>query len=308
MVKIYDKLAKSFGIEVNLLPESTKVLIDTYNFATKEVTGIERDALIVRIIDKIRMDKQKIASPERLKAWEEGWAENLNLYIESNGDQTSLVPKFIRAGEPIRWFGRYHISEDANFELNYISVLRSYLIETYFSKVQSIYEFGAGTGFNLLHFAKLKPELNLVGTDFVSSSVQLMKEVGKQESINLSAQLFDMLDPSRNKLKIESGSGVLTFGSLEQLGSNLSPILKYFHDQRPDVCVHIEPMIELYDATSIEDYLATWFQGQRGYSSGLLGAISDLEKQGKASILMQQRLNFGSMMMEGYNLLVWKPV
>lgn len=308
MTNIYDKFVQSFGIEVNQLPESTKVLIDTYNFATNEVIGIERDALIVRIVDKIRLDKQKIASPERLKAWEEGWAENLNLYIASNGDQTSLVPKFIRAGEPIRWFGRYHISEDANFELNYISVLRSYLIETYFSKVQSIYEFGAGTGFNLLHFAKLKPELKLVGTDFVSSSVQLMKEVGKQESINLSAQLFDMLDPSRNKLKIEPGSGILTFGSLEQLGSNLTPILKYFHDQRPDVCVHIEPMIELYDATSIEDYLATWFQGQRGYSSGLLGAISDLEKQGKASILMQQRLNFGSMMMEGYNLLVWKPV
>ena len=308
MENIYDKFAQSFGIDVNTLPDSTKGLIDRYNFSTKEIIGRERDALMIRIIDKIRNDKQKIASPERLKAWEDGWAENLELYLASDGDQNCLVPKFIRPGEPIRWFGKYHFSQDANFELNYISVLRSYLIETYYSKVNSIYEFGAGTGFNLLHFGKLKPKLNLIGTDFVSSSVQLMKEVGKQESIKLSAYLFDMLEPNHNDLKIEPGSGLLTFGALEQLGSNLSPIIKYFYDQKPDVCVHIEPMIELYDVTSVEDYLASWFQGQRGYSSGLLGAISDLEKQGKANILSKQRLNFGSMMMEGYNLLVWKPV
>jgi len=133
MNHIYDKFAKSFGIEINNLPQSTKDLIDAYNFSTHEITGIERDALIIRIIEKIRLDKQKIASPERLKAWEEGWAENLDLYVSSNGDQTCLVPRFIRAGEPIRWFGKYHISEDVNFELNYISVLRSFLIESYFS-------------------------------------------------------------------------------------------------------------------------------------------------------------------------------
>jgi hypothetical protein len=308
MKNIQDKFANSFGIDVKELPDSTKVVIDTYNFSTEEITGTERDALIIRIIDKIRRDKQKIASPERLKAWEDGWAENLQLYLASNGDQNSLIPRFIRAGEPIRWFGRYHISKDVKFELNYISVLRSYLIESYFSKVQSIYEFGAGTGFNLLHFGKIKPELNLIGTDFVDSSVRLMRAVSNQESIKLSAHLFDMLEPNRSELKIGPGAGIFTFGSLEQLGSNLSPILKYFYDQKPDVCVHIEPMIELYDTTLIEDYLASWFQAQRGYSSGLLGAIGELEKQGKARVMMKQRLNFGSMMMEGYNLLVWKPV
>lgn len=303
----YDKFAVSFGIEKNMLAVSTKKIIDAYDFSLQEITGSDRDSLIIRIIEKIKADKQKIASFERSQVWETGWAENLGLYLESKGNPKALVPKFIRSGEPIRWLGKYCKTEDENFELNYVSVLRSYLLETYFSTVQSIYEFGAGTGFNLLHFGKLKPELKLFGTDFVKSSVQLMHEVSKKESINLNSSLFDMINPGKSRLEIAPNSGILTFGSLEQLGSNLLPIIDYFHGQKPEICVHIEPMIELYNPLILEDYLAAWFQGQRGYSSGLIRCIEDFEQSGKAKVVIKQRLNFGSLMMEGYNLLVWKP-
>jgi hypothetical protein len=186
----YKNFALSFGIDAHVLPEPTKKIIDSHDFSLVEITGNDRDDLIIRILEKIKKDKQKIASLERTSAWEKGWAENLDLYLNSNGSPNALVPKFIRSGEPIRWFSKYYKTKDSNFELNYISVLRSYILEVYFSKVQSIYEFGAGTGFNLLHFGKLRPELKLFGTDFVSSSVRLMHEVGRKESINLNSKLF----------------------------------------------------------------------------------------------------------------------
>jgi hypothetical protein len=84
-------------------------------------------------------------------------------------------------------------------------------------------------------------------------------------------------------------------------------MIQYLIDENPSVCVHIEPMIEMYDVSNLPDYLASWFQSKRGYSSGLISLLEDLSLQGKLEILEVQRLNFGSLMMEGYNLIAWRP-
>ena len=56
----------------------------------------------------------------------------------------------------------------------------------------------------------------------------------------------------------------------------------------------------------IENYLASLFQGQRGYSAGLVSKLEGMEKDGRIELLECRRLGFGSLMMEGYNLCVWK--
>jgi hypothetical protein len=299
--------ASSFGIDPSEINRDTEQIINQLNFEIVKIVDDERDDLILRIIEKIRFDEQVIAAPERKNVWERGWAENLAEYIESRGNLETLVPKFIRKGEIIRWFGDYYRTLDENFELNYISVLRSFLFSKYFGKIDSLYEFGAGTGFNLVHAGSIRPEIKLVGTDFVQSPVDLMNRVGNDLKINLSAQVFDMLEPKKSNLQLDLNSGVLTFGSLEQLGSKLSNMIQYLINENPSVCVHIEPMIEMYDVSNLPDYLASWFQSKRGYSSGLISLLEDLSLQGKLEILEVQRLNFGSLMMEGYNLIAWRP-
>ena len=300
--------ADSFGIEVKDLPVETVDLINRYNFDLVEISTEERNNLLILIIEKIKNDKQVIAGPDRKLAWQKGWTENLDLYKNSRGIETTLIPKFVRSGQEIRWKGHYYKTADPNFELNYIDVLRSFVYQTYFTELDSLYEFGAGTGFNLLHFSKLNENLNLIGTDFVESAVELMREVGKDFNLKLESHVFDMLNPASSELRIKKNSGVVTFGSLEQLGSVISPIIEYFVNEKPNICVHIEPMIELYNPQSLEDYLAIWFQGKRGYTSGLISEITKLESEGKAKIIKLQRLNFGSLMMEGFNMLVWKPI
>ena len=186
--------------------------------------------------------------------------------------------------------------------------MRSFLFNKYCKEIDYLYEFGAGTGFNLVHASSFRPELKLIGTDFVKSPVDLMNLVGRDLNIRLTAQVFDMLNPKSNSLKLESNSGVLTFGSLEQLGSELKEMIEYLLKQKPEVCIHIEPMVEMYETKNLPDYLASWFQSKRGYSSGLIGLLNRLSLEKRVEILDVKRLNFGSLMMEGYNLVAWRPI
>ena len=115
-----------------------------------------------------------------------------------------------------------------------------------------------------------------------------------------------MLEPREN-YEIGPSAAIYTFGSLEQLASKLDPILDFFVKKRPLVCLHCEPAIEYYEDDSIVDVLGRQFQGQRGYSSGLITKLKNLENEGKIEILKMKRLFFGSFFMEGYNLFVWRP-
>ena len=181
-------------------------------------------------------------------------------------------------------------------------------MEKYFSNVENIYEFGCGTGFNLLRASEVFPEKNLYGSDFVQSSVDLVNEISKSKDLNLEGYLFDMLNPDYN-YKILPNSGIFTFGALEQLASDLDPMLQYILKSKPSICLHTEPAVELYDTENcLEDYLAAKFQNQRGYSSGLINKLNKLSEDKKIELIQIKRLNFGSLFMEGYNLIVWRPI
>jgi hypothetical protein len=302
-----EDFAKSFGEIESELDDSVKTLIKESDLSLFSVTDHDRDILLIEIIDRIRTDKQVIAAQDRTAVWERGWAENLQLFRQDSTSEAALVPRFVRPGRPIRWFKRYYNSNSSNFELVYINILRQFVITKYFSGVEYLYEFGAGTGFNLLHANKVHPQLNLIGTDFVQPAVDLMNEIGIERKIPLKASLFNMLMPDLEDLVLEPNSAVWTFGSVEQLGGKVEPIVKYIISNKAKICVHIEPIVEFYEEGSLEDYLARWFQSKRGYSEGLVNLLSDYQRAGKIEILKSQRLNFGSLMMEGYNLLVWRP-
>lgn len=299
--------ANSFGINENSLPVKTREEISKHDFRTEEVVGIEKDELILNIIKKIQNDTQIIASTDRKRVWEVGWAENLSRFDETNGNLDSIIPKFIRGNNIIRWFGKYCRTPNSNFELDFTQVLRTFIFEEYLSDISSIYEFGAGTGVNLFHFAQLNKDLNLFGTDFVQPSVDLINRLAEKYGLNIKSSLFDMLNPPNDYELIAPNSAFVTFGSLEQLGGRIEPFIDYVIKVKPKIVINIEPMVEMYNQDSLEDFLASWFQNKRGYTSGFVKKLSTLEKESKISILKLKRLNFGSLMLEGFNLAVWKP-
>jgi len=280
-------------------------LIKKHDFQLSKIEGNERDQLILSVVDRIFKDKQIVGASDRTDTWYNGWAENLEAFRLQPNSEEALLPKFVRSKKPIRWQQEYWMPENEQFEKSYIDVLRAYVFTEFMEDCDTIYEFGAGTGHNLVAASSIFPMKKMFGTDFVQSAVDLIREVGEAKGIDLKSEIFNMLEPNQN-LKLENGSGVLTFGALEQLAGKLDNVFDYFLSQSAGIYVHIEPAIEFYDETVLEDYLASMFQGRRGYSAGLIAKLEGLEKQGSIELLECRRLGFGSLMMEGYNLFVWK--
>jgi len=300
-----NKFAESFGINSNIFSENLKLKIKSLNFNYEVIEGDEYHNLVLEILKTIDLDRQIIGADERTETWSKGWKENLDEFIQSGYDEKKLKPKFIRDRNIVRFNQQYIRTEDNNFELNFIEIYRHFFIENYFNSVDHIYEFGCGTGFNLLAASSIFSDKALHGSDFVQSSVDLVNEIAKAKNINLNGNLFDMLKPDYS-YKIEDNSGIFTFGALEQLASKVDDILEYFITMKPKICIHTEPAMELYDDEVLNDYLAKKFQNKRGYTSGLLGKLKALENEGRIDIIAVKRLNFGSLFMEGYNQIIWK--
>jgi len=309
-MKIYNLTVKdfvrSFGTNVDDISDNCKELIAKTDFKYRIIEGKERDKIILNVLKKIESDTQKIGAPERENVWEKGWSENLEEFIKSNGNLTKLVPKFIRPNQVIRLNQKYIMPSNPNFELEYFSVFRLWIFKKYLKKFDHIYEFGCGTGFNLIVLAQLYPKKKLYGLDFVPSSRDLVNKISEIYGWNMSGHLFDMTSPDE-KFKIKNNSAVFTFGSIEQLAGKFEAFLQFLLKSKPRLCIHMEPTIELYDKDNLTDYLAVEFHKKRGYTENFLTRLRELEEQDKIEILKVKRLFFGSLYMEGFSYIIWRP-
>jgi len=145
-------------------------------------------------------------------------------------------------------------------------------------------EFGCGSGQNL---KGLKGKLH--GYDWAESAVKRVRAMG------IHAERFDMFNPSPIDLK----GGVLTVHALEQLGDKFGPFLQFLMDKKPEICVHIEPIEELYE-DNLLDNLALSYHKKRGYLSGFLKAL-------KGKTIEVERTYVGSLFHEAYSVVVWRP-
>ena len=218
--------AKSFGVHQDELSANVQNEIEKYNFNFEFFSHEDYKKIILEVLQKIDKDKQKIGEKSREKIWFDGWNENYIAYKDSGFLDESLVPKFVRNGNPVRLNQKYINPMDDQFELNFINVFRTWFLEEYFHDVDNIFEFGCGTGFNLIRASELFPEKHLFGSDFVQSSVDMVNKIAAVKNINLKSELFNMLQPN-NDYKIPNNSGVFTFGSLEQLASDIMPMIEF---------------------------------------------------------------------------------
>ncbi len=304
-LKVED-FAKAFGVTAAQIPRNCRALIDQLDFSYAPLSPRKRDDLILAVLKKIDLDQQIIGAPERHEVWQKGWAENLKDFVASGHDLKALVPKFLRPGQPVRWNQEFVLPKNPDFELDFVSVLRLWFFKQYFEKFSHVYEFGCGTGFNLVALAQTDPSKQLHGLDFAAPAVELVNTIGKAHGLNLRGHLFDMASPDES-FAMEKDSAVFTFGALEQLAGRFEPFLQFLLKRSPGICLHIEPTVELYDADNLVDYLAIKFHKKRGYTENLLPRLRELEKEGKVEMIKVKRLFFGSLYMEGYSLIVWRP-
>jgi hypothetical protein len=196
-MKILSKreIADFFGTSVEKLGSSFDKLYDSLDMSYELVQREEEEELILGILKRIGSDKQVVGSPERTDVWHNGWSENLLTFRETQ-NKSAITPKFIRPGNIIRLGGHFVRPSNPFFERDYAKLLQYYVYDNFITDdIENVYEFGCGSGFNLLNLAAIKPELNLYGSDFVNSSVELVNEVGSHFDLNIKAELFNMLHP-----------------------------------------------------------------------------------------------------------------
>jgi len=306
MELLISDFAKSFDIDPRNMPEACIEDINKTDTNIFPIEGQELKDLILFVLKKIDDDVQKVGAEYRKEVWSKGWEENLQQFrIKKSKDD--LKPKFLRSNQPIRWNQKYYRTSSSEFEKLWQEILVKFVFFNYMKDCQNIYEFGAGTGYNLLLASEYFPNKNFYGSDFVQSAVDLMNLVGKEKGIKLKGDLFDMINPNYN-YKIKDNSAVMTFGAMEQLSGNVEKMFDYLLSQKIKICIHIEPELDFYDQNILEDYLAIKFQGKRGYSNVIGSYLRKLSKEKKIEILKIHRMNFGSLFMEGYNLFIWKPI
>jgi hypothetical protein len=101
---------------------------------------------------------------------------------------------------------------------------------------------------------------------------------------------------------------VLTVGALEQTGTEWGPFLDWLLAARPMRVVTIEPIVEWYDPDDPVDLAAIRFHTARNYWRGFPAKLAALEEAGRVEVLARKRSYFGSLYIEGYSQLVWRPV
>lgn len=298
--------SRLLGVPVEEFNDEIRDFINTTNFDYVIVDGTDREKLLLQILSTIDSGKLSVSGPGKQAAWERGWNENLLEFEQSGNDPETLLPKFVRKGQVMRMKGSFILPINPDFETAMVTVMRNVLYRKYFSGVDSIFEFGCGTGLNLLHLSKLFPEKKLYGLDWAQSSCDIVNQLAKAQGINLKGARFDMYAPDPN-LNLTADDGIFTIGALEQLGTGFGPFLSYLCEKSPAICIHFETMNELYSEPTLSDYLIKRYSDARKYLDGFLTALNKLEMAGQAEILQVQR-TFGSQYHEGYSFAVWRPL
>jgi SAM-dependent methyltransferase len=235
-------------------------------------------------------------------AWEKGWSYNLKKFkIDPNIN--SLTPKFVRKKSLLKVNGEYISPISTKFEIKLFTIIKLIVFFKYALKVKNIYEFGCGTGRNLLVLSRYFKNKNFIGLDYTKASLKILNLISKRKK-NITGYFFDIVNPS-NKFLLKKNSLVLTVGSLEQVGLRYKNFFRYLRNNKPTLVINFETINELYSNNNFSDYLSRQFVIKRNYLRNYLSYLKKKEKERIIKIIKVKRV-FGSQFHEGYSLVIFK--
>lgn len=303
------KKLKSEDFEKNFgepLSEPVRKKIESYNMFYSDATLEERDYCMRRSVDFL-LDKNVVFSGEhRIEQWENGWKENLDKLAVTSSEE-AIIPKYFGKYPFVRFQQKFLKVESQNLEYNMLGVILDWLFDKYLKTASNIYEFGCGTGHNLLRAREFNKNATLWGMDWATSSQEILKNF-KSKGIdqNINGHRFDYFNPDYN-FRLEKDAFVYTVASLEQVGERYQSFVKYLIEQKPKLVVHIEPIGELLDKDLLIDYLSIEYFKKRNYLNGYLEYLKKLESEGVITIDVAKRSYIGSFFIDGYSIIVWSP-
>jgi hypothetical protein len=298
-------LEQAFGLEF-AGADADRAVPSEGDLGYRVLPKAERDQILRQIVQAIGDNQFWVSGSDQQGKWEDGWAENLRRF-EATQDLKALIPVFLKKRKIFRFKRDFIEARDADFEFNLIDIYRRRVFQRHFAAVDSIYEFGCGSGQHLPALAQLFPAKQIHGADWAESSLQIIAALRRSFQWKLHGFRFNMFEPDQRE-SLAPSAGVLTVGAMEQLGSRFEAFLDYLLAQAPQVVVHLETIHELYDDANLLDHLALKYDEKRNYLRGYLARLKALEAERRVEILQVQRAYFGSVHHDGYSLVAWRPV
>jgi SAM-dependent methyltransferase len=296
--------AKLLGATKKEVTDTCGDILSSKDFRYTILDKEEKDNTLLTVIKAIDTPLS-VSGKGRKEDWEKGWSENLEAFMKSNYDLSSLVPKYMHKSNTRRLFSEYIKPLSDDFEVNFYSAYRHFLFRKYLSGYQHIYEFGCGTGYNLVIMAQLFPDKDLTGLDWAASSVKLVNRLAEKFGYRMRGRSFDYFNPD-DLLDIPDHAAFITLNSLEQTGGDHDKFIRFILKKRPALCVNSEPIAELYDQNNLLDCLAVKYHHKRNYLHNYLSTLRKYEDKGLIEILKTQRVQSGNLFHDGYSYVVWK--
>lgn len=289
------------------LSDYVKGKIEKYNLSYSNITASERDVCIRKIVS-ILLDTNLVAAGEhRLEQWESGWTENFEELVHS-ADPESVIPHYYGKYDIVRFDQKFIRPLSERFEYYMLATILDWVFDKYLRDADFVYEFGCGTGHHLFRVRGVNPDADLWGLDWAAASQNIIRKIAL-EGIDprMFAHRFDFFDPDMDFV-LESDAVVYTVAALEQIGTRFGKFVSFLKKNRPRLCIHVEPIAELLDNDNLLDCLSIEYFKKRNYLSGFLTYLRELEARNEIEILKAQRTYIGSFFIEGYSLIVWKPL
>ena len=276
------------------------------DFSYRSLTSVERDESLIQTVSAL-LSELPTAGVHRQNDWESGWGQNLE-DLERNSDESSIIPKYFNKFNLVRWRQELIAPVHKNMEHQMLGFILDWISDEFLADFSNIYEFGAGTGHNLLRFRKRNDSATLWGLDWARSSQNIIQRIAeRREDSNIRASYFDYFNPDET-FPLADSSAVVTVASLEQIGTRFEPFLTYLMKNSPRLVVHVEPIGELLDQNNLMDYLSLEYFKKRNYLSGYLTRLQELESRRKIQVIKAQRSHMGSFFIDGYSIIVWRPI
>ncbi len=298
---VVDDIEKILGFE---LEQNIKDRIIKFDLEYESLSKDERDSYLLNVLNVLLNDITK-SGKHRINEWENGWNQNLELFKETKNIE-DLIPKYHGKKDIVRWMGDVIKPITENFDYKIHIIIVDAIIQYYLGDMSNIIEFGCGPAYHLIRLNEYKKDIKLYGSDWTKTSQNIINDVNDVLGTDITPFNFDFFNPDYN-FNIPKNSGVYTVAALEQIGDNIEPYINYLLENKPELCVHMEPIDELLDDESLIDKLSILYFRKRNYLNGFLPYLEKLEKENKIEIIKKQRIYSGSYFIEGHSLIVWRP-
>lgn len=291
--------------------DKCKKRIEELEIDAIKTSGQELERCILKIVREIIDNQPEKAGEHRRKDWKTGWEENYKEYIKGK-DIRALIPGYYNKYNFIRFNGHLYTCQSSSCELNSVRILINSIADAYLKDLDSIVELGAGTCHHIVELSKsLSKGVSFFALDWSDATKKIATELSNNHQVEkIHGYKCDFFDPcwEDNENKPHGKVGVYSFAAFEQLGNNYMNMVEFIIEMKPSIVIQLEPLTETLPDSELLPYLSKKYSEKRGYLEGYTRYLTQLQEDGKIELLTISRMPFGSLFIEGYSLVAWKPV